>query len=838
MKLANVATLYRMRLREQLGQELLALIGIAVGVALLFAALVANSSLTGSFERVTQTVVGDARFQLVARGGGSLDERKLAAVQRLPGVHTAAAVLEVRGEMRGPKGRRSVVLFGVTPELAELDGGLTREFSYGFIEDVRAVATPTPLADALGLELGQPVELLTRGRRVYARLGAMLQERDTGDLFRSPVAVAPLRYAQTLSGQPGEISRVFVRPQPGQEHEVKRGLERIAAARADVRAADFDAALFRQASQPTNQSTAMFSIFSAMVGFLFALSAVLLTVPKRRLLMADLQMEGFGPRTVLKILTFDALVLGVTASVLGILAGDQVARRLFEAPTFLEMAFPFGSQRVVTVENVAIAAGGGIVASMAAVLGPMAGALLPGATEPEHEDLRRPRERHRAIAVGLALLAGAALVVVLRPQSAAVGIAGLAMLTAALLVLLPTLLRLAVSLLEVVSRDVRSIVPFLATADLRDPTTRLRSLAVAATGAVAVFGSVALQGAHADLQRGLDLTSRDLAAIGDVWAVPPGRANLLATTPFSPPRLAAPDQRTIRRIDAYYGGFLDIGDRRVWVIGSPATAALPLPRGQIVDGDAGRVTHLLRVGGWAVVTAGIASEQGLRVGDSFLLEAPVPTRLRVAALSTNMGWPPGAIVINARDYEQAWGSRDVSAFHATLAPGASATDGAQALRSALGSGAGLEVQTSAMRERAQRAASREGLSRLTQIAALVLVSAMIAMAAAMAGMIWQRRAFLASMKVEGYATSELWRSLLLEAATLVGVGCAAGAVFGLLGQNLLSRALTSVTGFPVASSIALLAAAVTCIGVTVVAVAIIAVFGRRAAQVDAVTGLS
>ena len=56
-------------------------------------------------------------------------------------------------------------------------------------------------------------------------------------------------------------------------------------------------------------------------------------------------------------------------------------------------------------------------------------------------------------------------------------------------------------------------------------------------------------------------------------------------------------------------------------------------------------------------------------------------------------------------------------------------------------------------------------------------------------------------------------------------------------RSLLSRALTSVTGFPVAYSIAAPEAALTVVVVTLVAVAIIALFGRRAAQIDALTGV-
>lgn len=834
MKLHNVAALYASRVREQLGQELLALVGIAVGVSLLFAALVANTSLTGSFERVTHGIVGDARFQLAGRGEG-FDAARLQAVQRLPSVAAAAAILEVRSEIRTPAGRQSVLLIGVTPDFAKLGGTLTRGFSYAWLAGVRALALPTPLVDKLGISLGESVTLNVDGRNVQARLGAKLQGSDVGSLVGSPIAIAPLRYAQELSRRPDVVSRIFVRPRRGQEAATERALRVLAAGRADVRPADFDAALFRQASQPTSQSTTMFSVFSAMVGFLFAFSAVLLTVPKRRLLIADLMMEGFGARTALKVLLFDALVLGVVATALGILVGDQLARQLFDQrPAFLDMAFAFGSVRITTASTVAVAVVGGIAASLVAVLGPMAPALL-SADDEEVDSRERTHVAYLPVALGLGFLALGTAIVIANPGSARVGIGGLVCLTAAMLLLLPALLHVLVSLLDAATRGIRSIVPFLAVNDLRDPATHLRSLAVAATGAVAVFASVALQGSHADLQRGLDRTAHDLASIGDVWAVAPGAANLLVTTPFARPPVSRPTG--IASLADYRGSFLDIADRRIWVFGSSTSARRPFPRGQMIDGNTAEATRRLREGGWAVVSAALAGELGLHVGERFTLPSPVPVALRVSALSTNMGWPPGAIVLNAEDYARAWGSSDVSAVTATLAPGTTPAEGSRLLRAALGPRSGLVVKTAAERDRALNAGSRQGLARLTQIADLVLVSAMIAMAAAMAGMILQRRAFLASMKVEGYSTSELWRSLLLEATVLVGAGCAIGAGFGLLGQSLLSRALTSVTGFPVAYSIAALDAIVSCVLVTVIAVAIIGVFGHRAARIDAQTGL-
>ncbi len=831
MTLRNIAGLYAVRLRGRLGQELLALLGIAVGVALLFAALVANASLTGSFQRLTDGVVGNARFQVAARSSATLDEHLLGDVQRLPGVANAAAVLEVHGEAVGRERSRSVVLIGATPEFGKLGSSFAHGFSYGFLANVKAMALPTPLVDSLGLALGQPVVLDLGDRRVEARLGAKLQGSDIGPLLDSPVAIAPLRYAQELSGETGRISRIFVAPAPGQDAAVARQLRRLAGPSADVRPANFDAQLFRQASAPTNQSTTMFSVFGALVGFLFAFSAMLLTVPNRRRLIADLDIEGYGPRTILKILLFDALVLGITASAVGVLLGNQVARALFdETPAFLQYAFAVGSERLITVTDVAIAAGGGIAASCIAVLGPTASSLRSRSPAGVAASASRRTGVELPVAAGTVCLAGGIAIVVAAPASATIGIAGLGLLTSSMLLLLPTLLRIVVSSIELLTQNVRSVIPFLALFDLRDPAAHVRTLAVAATGAVAVFGSVALQGAHADLLRGLERTSADVAAVGDVWAVAPGSANLLVTTPFPAKRLKLPSG--IERLDVYRGGFLDVGDRRVRVFAPPATGRQPLSDSQVLDGDLETALARLRVGGWIVISQDVARAQGLRVGDRFTLPSPVPTRFRVAALSTNMGWPPGSIVVNADDYARAWGSDEASAILATLAPGTSPAQGRRALQAALGPTSTLAVYTAAQRRATQDEAARAGVARLAQIAALVLVSAVIAMASAMAGLIWQRRPFIAGMKLEGYGTADLWRALLLEAAILIGAGCSVGAIFGLLGQGLLSRALTSVTGFPVIYDTAALGALLTCAAVTIAAVVIVGVFGQRTASAE------
>jgi len=824
---SSLVHLYRVRLRARAIQELLALIGIIVGVALVFAALVANTSLTRSIEQLTNGLFGDTRFQLAARGADGFDERLLGRVLAIDGVRSAAPIVEVRAEITGRNGRRSIVLVGGDPRLARIGGALLQSFTASELAQQRALALPAPIADELGIGLYGAVGVETGVASATLPLAAALQRKEIGSLVHGPVGIVPIRLAQQLSGTEGRVSRIFVEPRPGRDADVEQALRRLAAGRLNVLPADFDATVFSTAAYPTSQSTAMFSVFSALVGFLFAVSAVLLTLPQRRRLVADLRLAGYEPLAQVQLLAFDALALGVVGSLLGLAFGDQLSRHLFSAtPGYLAYAFPIGSERIVTTASIAIAVAAGIVAACVAVMAPLRDILMHPAAEPRPE---RPSMWTPAIAGGAVCLAATTAVVLFAPRAA---LAGLFTLTVALLLLLPVLLRFATAGFARVTNRVRSPVPVLAVLQLRSDGARMRTLALAATGAIAVFATVAIGGAHADLERGLDAAATDVDTNADIWVTLRSDASTFAVSSFrADARDAIAAVPGVRSVGIYRGSFLDIDDHRVWIQAPPRTAPTPIPRSQLREGDVELATRRIRAGGWVVLSSAVAEIEGVQVGDRVTLPTPVPTTLEVAAISTNIGWPSGAVVMNADDYARAWGTDAPSALLVQLAPGSDPDRVAGAVRRAARGPVQLETETQAQRIARHRASTRDGLERLTQISVLVLVSAMLAMAAAMGGMIWQRRPALAALKVHGFPEGELWRALLLESGLLLGTGCLIGAVFGLYGQLLLSRALETITGFPVVYSTAGVVAVAILALVTTVAVAMLAIPGWFAVRV-------
>jgi putative ABC transport system permease protein len=837
VKLANVLHLYRVRLRARLVQEIFAVVGIAAGVALLFASQVASQSLSSSVAQLSHGIVGNATLQLLARDPQGMPEGMLARVRAIEGVRVAAPLLEASAQATGPKGSESVELVGADSSLRRLGGALVRRTELEPFADIGAVLLPAPLAARLGVtKFGREVTLRLYGRTVQAPLYEQLRERQIGGLAASPIVVAPLFFAQEMTALAGRVSRILVQPAPGAQAMVRAALVRLAAGRLNVESTSYDERLFAKAASASNQSTALFALISALVGFLFAFNAMLLTVPQRRRLIADLRRDGYAPRTVIGVLLLDAVALGLLACLLGLVLGDELSIHLFRAnPGYLGSAFAVGTQRVVGWQSVAVAAGGGMLAAVVAVLSPLRDILSrdPLAAITPKDGSAAGQAIVRTALASVLCLAGASAILLAAPKLA---ILGMVLLVAALLLVLPAALGLALMLLTRLARRLTGAVGHVAAMELS--AARARALGVAATGAIAVFGAVAIQGAHADLLQGLENAARDENAFTDLWVSPPGAYNLLRTAPFAATqqaRLAGlPGVRAVR---VYRGGLLDWGERKVWVLAPPVGASPLLPSSQILEGSDAQATARLRAGGWLVLSQALASEHHLRIGASVTLPTPVPTSFRVAALSTNIGWAPGAILMNAADYARAWGSNDASAYNVLLDPGASATDVVREIRRTLGPSSGLSVQSAQAHANEQNALSRQGLQRLSEIATLILVVAVLAMAAAIANMVWQRRPRLAKLKLEGFPRGELWRTILAESVLLLAVGCLTGAVFGLYGQQLLDRALANVINFPVVYSIAALSALVSLAIVTVAALAIVAIPGYVAAGVPPAVAL-
>jgi putative ABC transport system permease protein len=809
MRPGALAYLYRRRLRVHGVQELLAGAGVAVAVALVFAVTVAGSSIAGSAGQLVHAVVGPATLQLRARDQNGFSERLLARVEGLAGVKQAAPLLEQTATIRMPDGRHVTVdVAGTDVSLAVLDGLAhtlpIAALSAGAIGLSQASANELGIASASTASGdGVGVRVQMRGASSALRVSAVLGAEEFGVLSRSLVAVMPLARLQQLAGLEGRVTQILVQSQPGAEAEVRRGLQRVAGGTLTVAAADQDVTLLKQALRPSNQASAFFSAVSALLGFLFAFCAMLLTVPERRQAIADMRLIGTRRTALAQMVVLQGAVLGLAASLVGIGAGYLLAiGALHPSSAYLARAFTLGGGTVIGTRPVVVALVGGILATCLASTVALADLRRGRALDAVYRERGAPGNRvSRRVALRMALsalglVAAMIVVVAIWPSLALVGSAVLAL---AAVLLVPVVFTGVLWLAGAVAARFQGLTLLpVALSSLR--ATTLRSLALAGTGAVALFGSVALGGARQDLLRGIRGYAHNYTVGEPIWVGSP--YDNQATVDFRPDSLAGRVARApgVAGVATFQGSFLDLGNRRVWVIAWPASIEPRLLDGQVLHGSQAAAMARVREGGWVTISEQIAAERHLRVGQELALPTPTGTRqLRVAATTTNFGWPPGAILMSTGEYERAWDTTAATGLGVRIQPGANVQSVRTAVQRQLGASSGLEVLTAEARLERIEASASEGLGQLGEISALLILAAILAMAAALGASIWQRRSSLAELRLAGVKAARLRRVLLIESVLMLAAGCLTGVVAGIYGEQVIDGYLRQVTGFPVSA---------------------------------------
>jgi putative ABC transport system permease protein len=274
-----------------------------------------------------------------------------------------------------------------------------------------------------------------------------------------------------------------------------------------------------------------------------------------------------------------------------------------------------------------------------------------------------------------------------------------------------------------------------------------------------------------------------------------------AVLPFDPGNAArtiaaVPGVASVRR---FQGAFVDLGSRRAWIIARPPGASRAVLASQLLQGDLASAERLVAGGSAVVVSRQLAEALHTGIGRAISLPTPSgPVALRIAATSTTLAWSPGVIFIDGARFTRLWGSSEPTAFGVTPSPGAGPAAVAASVRRALGPASGLEVSTAATRQARIDTLTSEGLGRLGEISTLLSLAAILAMAAALASSIWQRRFALAGLRLAGVRPQRLRRILLAESLMLLGAGCITGAALGVFGEVVIDGYLRHVTGFPVA----------------------------------------
>lgn len=802
--LLTLLMFYRRHLRVQPMRELMAVMGVAAGVALLFAVQVSHRSITGSFEEIVHGVAGRATLEVAARSSEGFTDHVAQEVQHLPAVETAAPILQQPIVAIGPQGRRALTLIGANYEITTLGGDLAKQFqraSEGTLHGLLILTEPT--ARAIGAKRGTELSILIGAHTAHLSVGGIVPSNQLGPAAESPVAAAPLPITQQIADLPGRVTRILIQPRPGREAGLLRALSQRFARTLNVRPVSTEANLLANAAGPEKQVTLLFSAISLVAGIILAYNALLLASDERRRFIVYLIEAGTPDSMIIASLVFDAFILGLAGACIGLLVGDIVSLIAYRSiPGYIAAAFAIGGQRIVGLDTILIAFAGGMIAAFAAAILPATAALRWGASsEPSAVGKALSFTRRLHFSDTMTFICGALLVCI--SISAAVvwpatTVVALVILTAGLMICLPLILRGIIALADAASQQSGDASARLSVAELRSSSTR--SVALLATGTVAVFLMVLIGGSVADVQHAVRRGATDLLSSADIWVKPGGPENVYTTQPFEYKSTLSSLGRAngIESVLPWRDSFLDLPGRRVWVLGVPPQTPAQIAPSQLIEGSLHTADRHIREGGWAALSQTIVREKRLRIDQRFTI--PTPTghaSLRLAAIVANYGWLPGAIIMNGKEQAHLWDSSDATQLAITLKPGVPLGQGTHAVRNALPRGSALVVQTASERQAEVSAVLGSTLSRLSDTTFVVLVAAIASVIALMIAAIWQQRRRLDSLQSVGMDLLQLARLIFYESGSPLLSGAVIGMGAGLIGQYLIDGWLHQSTGSPV-----------------------------------------
>lgn len=357
------------------------MLGIALGVAVLYAALATNSAIESAVDDTVRATLGRGDLRVAAFTETGLTRSTVDAIGLTPGVLVAAPEIERRTYLQPGPGsvstglRPPVTVLGVDPRLDPQLHDITIIEGTPLVPGDPGAVVSERLARDDGLGVGDAITLGSVVDPAQSTLRIVGITAGDGRLAGGDgrLVLIPLDLAGTLYAAAG-VNRVDVIVAEGSTTEqVTAALEeRIRSQPYTVaRPADIAASL-RAATADFQATTGLIAAVALFVGAFLIYNTLSMTLAERFREIALLRAAGATRRQVAWLIVLQALVLGLAGAVLGVVIGHLLAVWLSGA--FAGQAAALGGVAPATPAfesvPVALAIGVGILVTLASALEP------------------------------------------------------------------------------------------------------------------------------------------------------------------------------------------------------------------------------------------------------------------------------------------------------------------------------------------------------------------------------------------------------------------------------------------------------------------------------------
>jgi putative ABC transport system permease protein len=305
-----------------------AMVVIAVSAALIVAVMATYGSITGSVDRLTKSIVGNANFIVSGFNDAGLSQALLPAVAHSADVKSAIPVLQQQRLIDG----HPTVILGFDPSVVDLNADLAAvtQDAFGALLGAPDGVVAGP---AMQGHTGQSLQVAGREVTIVKVANDKAASRINGGRF----IAAPLPLAQRLTDHAGLIDYIVVSAASGADlAAVRSDIERHVDGKAIVSRADLRTVQANSTVAMTRDATLLVASISLVVSAFLIFNSMTMVVAHRRPRIAMIRAIGATRRQIAGDLLVEAGLMGGVAALVGIPIGWFVSHwSIHQVPPFL-----------------------------------------------------------------------------------------------------------------------------------------------------------------------------------------------------------------------------------------------------------------------------------------------------------------------------------------------------------------------------------------------------------------------------------------------------------------------------------------------------------------------
>jgi len=782
--------------RETPGRTLATVIGVALGIAVVFAIDVVNGTVMASFRSTIDSIAGKTTLS-VGEGTG-VPEELLEAIKAVDGVASAVPVIEESVRDMGSQTQLAVLAIDTLGDAEVREYDVTAkdvqiEDDLAFLNDPRGVLVTEDFARRAKLEVGDTLQLETQKGQAEFNVRGTLAPRGPARAFGGDLLLMDVYAAQIAFDRGRRFDRVDIVGRKGVpvdalQKAIERALQgKLPVARPERRSEDAERIV---AGFKLGLSLASF--VAIFVGAFIVYNALAIAVAQRRREIGILRALGVRRSQILGVFIGEGVILGVVGALLGLGLGYVLAKNVLGMVGATVSALYLQVKPVdlvVTSEQVRFALSTGLCAALLAAVLPAARAtgIEPVVAMHKHEaeTAGAVMLRKRSLILGLVFLAGAVALAAIAHfvRSFKLGYLVSTLLSLAVALLAPWLAARVGRLARTLSGPMRPAARLGAIAFERNAGRS--GVAIAALGMA--LASVVNASAFLESMKHTTLSWFEQSVRADLIVFAGKSVSAQVDHPL--PEALGDEFRALAGVafvDGYRMVRKRVGDSPAYIashdlLGRSVRKYDQMP---IVEGDEQRALQEVAKGNAIVASEAFMHIRGLKLGDPITVETPSgPHTFRIELINVDYSSDIGVLTTTRDVYERLFLDSTVDSYGIYLEPGADP----DALRAEVAKRWGKEHGLLVIGNLDYK---RELLELIDRTFLLTRAIELIAIFVAVLGIVntllvnvLDRRTELGALKALGAVRGQLTRMFVMEASLLsvcaAIVGVITGAVFSL-----------------------------------------------------------